>query len=326
MRRRALIAGLAVAVLGAAFALASGGRPAPSAVARALPAHYRLALTEVFDRGRLHVAYYGRGRRDPADAPISIYSVRGHAKPSYEYSPDRQPGDRATTVRGHPAVLRPLSEEDGTYARELIWRERSDLVVAVFALKWIATPRLRRVAEHVRVVGQRAWASLYRQTSYRAQIGRPTKYMRRVRVRRGVIDGHRWRLFALIPPHFPLSRNDLRVPCFELRYRKRRTHGDGCGFVPSWRRVGGSVFTFGAVPRHWKRLSIRPWQGHAFKVRARTVAIRRGPRVRYFATPLPENACAVVIAQAKHPRAEGPIAAPIEGRDQRRCASRATRP
>src|SRR3954449_1493492 len=102
MRRRALIAGLAVAVLGAAFALASGGRPAPSAVARALPAHYRLLLTEVFDRGRLHVAHYGRLSGDPGDAPISIYSVRGHAKPSYEYSPDRQPGDGRATGRGGP--------------------------------------------------------------------------------------------------------------------------------------------------------------------------------------------------------------------------------
>src|SRR3954451_4759961 len=182
MRGWALIAAPAGAVLCAVAALGAGDNPTPSAVARALPAHYRLVLTEVFDHGRLHVAHYARPGGDPGDAPLSIYSVRGHRKPSYEYSPDPQPGDRATTVRGHPAVLRRLEDEGHFFARELVWRERSDLVVAAFALRWIGTQRLRRVAEHVRVVGQPAWARLYLQTSYLAQIGRPTKSMRHARV------------------------------------------------------------------------------------------------------------------------------------------------
>jgi hypothetical protein len=325
MRGSALIAGLVAAVLCAVAALGAGGRPAPSAVARALPAHYRVVLTEEFDRGRTHVAHYAASLSDPTNAPLSIYSIRGQRKPPYEYSPEALPGDRAATVRGHPAVFRTLQEERGVYARELIWRERSDLVVAVEAAKWLGTKRLRRVAEGVRVVGQRAWKRLYRQTSYPAQAGRAARYMRHARVARGVVEGHRWRLFALLPPHFPLSRNDLRASCFELRYRKRRTHGDGCGFVPSWRRVGGQVFTFGALPRRVKRVLIRPYDGHAFELRIRTVSLRRGPRVRYFATSLPERACAVYITPAKHPRAEGNVAAPISGRDQRRCA-RAARP
>jgi hypothetical protein len=317
----------AFAGLFAVVALAAGGHgPAPNAVARALPAHYRLVLTEAFERGRLHVARYGRpGAGDPGDAPLSIYSVRGRRKPQSEYSPDPRPGDRATTVRGHPAVLRALDDQGGTFAHELIWRERADLVIAVEADKPLGTKTLRRVAEHVRIVGRPAWARLYRQTSFRAQIGHVTRYMRHVRVARGISEGHRWRLFALIPPHFPLSRDDLRVSCFELRYRKRRGHGDDCGLLPDWQRVGGSVFTFGAVSRRIKHVRIRPYQGHAFDITIRTVAIRRGPRVRYFATPLPERACAVVITPAKHPNAEGAIAAPIIGRDQRRCA-RASRP
>ena len=314
-----------MAAIWAVVALGAGGEPPASAVGRALPAHYRLVLTEVFDRGRLHAAHYGRPGGDPGDAPLSVYSVRGKRKPSYEFSPDPHPGDRTTTVRGHPGVLRTLTDEGRAYARELIWRERSDLVVAVQADRWLGKRRLRRVAEHVRFVGQRGWARLYRQTSYAAQIGHVTKYMRHVRVTRGVSDGRRWRFFALVPPHFPLSRNDLRVPCFELRYRKRRGHGDACGLFPSWQRVGGGVFVFGAVPRWIKRLTIRPFQGHAFKLSVRTVAIRRGPRVRYFASPLPERACAVLIAPAKHPRSLAGVAAPIAGRDQRRC-SRGARP
>jgi hypothetical protein len=306
----------------AVVALAAGGHGAPpSAVARALPAHYRLVLTETFEGDRIHVARYGRQESgDPGDAPLSIYSVRGRRRPPFEYSPEARQGDRATTVRGHPAVLRALDDQGGTFAHELIWRERADLVVAVEAVKPLGPKTLRRVAQHVRIVGRPAWARLYRQTSYRAQIGHVTRYMRHVRVARGTSDRHRWKLFALVPPHFPLSRDDLRVACYELRYRKRRTHGDGCGLVPSWRRLRGTVFTFGAVPGRVKHVRIRPDQGHAFDIRIPTVAIRRGPRVRYFATPLPERACAVVITPVRHPNAEGAIAAPISGRDQRRCA------
>jgi hypothetical protein len=315
MGRRALIGGgLAIAGLGAAVALAAGGHgPAPSAVARALPAHYRLVLTESFERGRLHVARYWRpGSSDPGDAPLSISSVRGRRKPPSEYSPTARAGDRATTVRGHPAVLRALDDQGGTFAHELIWRERTDLVVAVEADKPLGTRTLRRVAQDVRIVGRPAWARLYRQTSYRAQIGHVTRYMRHVRVARGTSDGHRWRLFALVPPHFPLSRDDLRVSCHELVYRGRRGHGTDCGAVANWQRVGGTIFVFGAVSRPRRRVRIRSWQGSGLDMTIRTHAARRGPRVRYFATPLPDGTCAVSV--------DGAITGPIRGPDHRRCA------
>jgi hypothetical protein len=322
MRRSAIVAGLATsaAVVSVVVALGAGGQPAPSAVARALPKHYRLVLTEMFDHGSLHSASYGRLARDHSDAPLWIYSIRGHRKPPYEHAPEPHAGDRTTTVRGHPAVFRRLTDEGKFFAREFVWRERPDLVVAVDALRVVDKRQLRRVAEHVRLVGQRAWSRLHLQTSLAAQIGHVSKSMRHVRVQSGVVDGHHWRFFALVPAHFRLSPNDLRVPCFELRYRKRRGHGDNCGFLPSWQRVGGGVFAFGAVPRRIKHLRIRRWARPGFDFKIRTVALRRGPRVRYFATPLPENACTVGITPAKHPHSEPAVIGPISGRDQRRCA------
>src|SRR5439155_2549609 len=157
-----------------------------------------------------------------------------------------------------------------------------DLVVLVSADLALGPRILRRVAGGVRIIGQRAWGRLYTQTSGAAQIGRVSRDMRRVRVKRGLSDDHRWRFFALIPPHFPLSRDDRRAACFELRYRHRRGHGDDCGLTANWQRVGGSVFTFGAFPRWVKRLKIRPYGSGRFNLRTRTVATRRGPHVRYF--------------------------------------------
>jgi hypothetical protein len=323
--RAAASAALAIAMLCVLASLAGGsGETAPSALAGVLPAHYRLVLTEVSDHGRLHIASYGRLRGDPYDAPLRVESFRGSTPPPYEDDPEVHPGEHATTVRGHSAAMRTLTDEGHAFARELVWRERPDLAVAVSADLALGKVALRRVAEHVRIIGPNAWARLFLQTSGSAQIGHVSRSLRRVRVERGLYGGHRWRLLALIPPHFPLSRDDLRVSCFELRYHRRRGHGDDCGVTANWQRIGGTVFVFGATRRSVRHLVVRPYGGgRAFTVSTRTVAPRRGPRVRYFATPLPSTACAVVITRAKHPHEEVNIAAPIRGRDQRRCAARA---
>jgi hypothetical protein len=319
-------AAVAIAVLCVLAALAGGsGGTAPSALAGVLPAHFRLVLTEVSEHGRLHIVDYGRpSGEDPYDAPLRVESFRGSTPPPYENDPEVHPGEHPSTVRGHPAVLRTLTDEDQAYARELVWRERPDLTVAVSADLALGKRELRRVAEHVRTIGPSAWARLYLQTSGGAQIGHVSRTMRRVAVEHGVAEETRWRLFALIPPRFPLSSNDLRVSCFELRHNGRRGHGDDCGVIANWQRIGGTVFVFGATRRSVRHLVIRPYSGgRAFTVSTRTVAPRRGPRVRYFATALPSTACAVVITRANHPHEDGDIAAPIHGRDQRRCAARA---
>jgi hypothetical protein len=306
--------GVAAAVICALAALASeSDPPRSSAIARALPGHYRLLLTETSDRGRLHVARYGRPRlSDEYDAPLAVESFRGSGEPPYEVDPEAQPGDRITAVRGHTAVMRTLTDEDRPYARELVWRERADLAVAVSAPLALKKRTLRRVAERVEIIDERAWRRLYMQTSGDAQLGHVSRKMRRVKVESGVLGGERWRLLALVPPHFPLSRDDRRASCFELRFRHRRGHGDDCGRAANWQRIGGSVFVFGALYRPARHLAIRPYSGRAFTVRTRTVRIRRGPRVNYFAAPLPSQACAVVV--------KGDVAAPIRGPDQRRCA------
>jgi hypothetical protein len=318
--RGLLAAGIVVAAgLYAVVAPAAEAPKPATAIAQVLPPHYRLLLTEQHDRGVLHSANYGTPGTSAGDGPLTIYSVRGHKPPPREYSLDLYPGDKRTMMRGHEAIERTLTDEGRAFARELIWRERPDLIVAVDADLPARKHRLREVAEGVRLIGPPAWARLYLQTSYAAIIGHVSRDMRRVQVKRGRLGGHRWRLFALVPPHFPLSRDDLRVSCFELRYRRGRGHGDNCGWLPNWQRVGGGIFVFGAMPRWVKRVRIRPWQGHAFDLTIRTARARRGPRVSYFATPLPEGACAVNITPAKRPNAEGAIAAPVHGPDWRRC-------
>src|SRR3954453_9807544 len=124
----------AVGALGCALAARAAGadRPAPSAIARALPAHYRLLLTETHDHGRLHTAHYGPAElSDWYDAPLTVESFRGSDRPVPEL--EAGDGDRATTVRGHPAVMRTLTDEGRAYAHQPVWRERPDLAIAVTA-------------------------------------------------------------------------------------------------------------------------------------------------------------------------------------------------
>jgi len=313
-----------VAVLAAVVTVDASTRndgAAPSAVARTLPTGYRLLLTAEYEHGAVHVAHYGKRGTEPADAPLTIASVRGGRNPAnhdYDYEPHR--GDGSTTVRGHPAILRTLTDEDQPYARELVWKERPGLVVAVTADFPVRKRKLPEVAEGVRIIDQPAWASLHMQTSYAAIIGHVTRDLRRLHVKRGRIGGHRWTLFALIPRHYPLSRDDLRVSCYELSYRGRHRNGLDCGPGPNWRRVGGRIFVFGATSLPLRHVRIRPWRGTGLDLTIRTVLARRGPRVRYYATPLPEGICAVSVSGPREAARNGSVAAPIRGRDAHRCA------
>jgi hypothetical protein len=313
--KRALIAvAVMCAGVGAVRAAAERHSDAPSAVAGALPHSYRLMLTEESAHGTVHVARYGKPGTEPGDAPLAVTSVRNGA------SDDPQPADRPATVRGHAAVLRTLTDEDKSYAKELVWQERSDLLVEVTADLPASEQRLAEIAEQVRVIDQPGWALLHKQTSYAAIIGRVTPDLERVRVLRGRAGGHRWALSALIPPHFPLSRDDLRASCEELTYSGQRGHGTDCGLAPNWQRVGGRIFVFGAVPRTLRRVRIRAYQGGGLDLMVSARPARRGPRVRYFAAPLPEGSCAVVVSGLHAPLDDGAVAAPLYGADQRRCA------
>jgi hypothetical protein len=315
-----IIVAISAVSVGVTVVLATADQPPPTAVAKTLPRHYRLLLTDQGDNGRFRVANYGERTLPLRDGPLTIYSIRGTGKPPYPFAPELHPGDKTTTVRGHTAFVRTRSDLHGPWGRAFVWRERPRLVVAVEADFSAPKGSLRRVSEGVRIIGRRGWAHLYRQTSYAARIGHVTRYMRHVPVRRGTVAGHRWTLYALIPPHFPLSRDDLRASCVELRYRGRRGHGDNCGLLPSWQRVGGQIFAFGEVRPGIRRLRIRPYNSHRFKLTARAVRTRRGPRVRYFAAALPAGACAVRLSPESEPHDPGEVIGPIRGPDQRRCA------
>lgn len=307
--------------MGVAVAASGQRPPAPTAVARALPKGFRLLETDQYRHGALRVANYGRrGRVEPGEGPVTVLSIRGRRRPPEGYRVTPQGDDSQTTVRGHRAVLRTLNEDDSDYAHELLWRERRDLVVVVDANVPLRVRELREIAEHVQLLDRQTWAHLHMQTSYEAQTGRASDDMPRVRVRRKRLGGRRWTLYALIPPGYPLSRDDLRVSCTEIRYRGRRRFGEDCGTLPNWQRVGGAIFVFGQVGPRTRGVRIRPYdESHAFDIHVKTHRARRGPRVRYFATPLPNNACAVHITPAGHPHAEGAVAMAVHGPDWRRC-------
>lgn len=297
----------------------AGGSSAPTAVAGALPGGFRLLSTGGADGDAVHSAVYGRRGTDEAAGRVLIESVRGPADPKAAGAdPEVRPGEQSTTVRGRPAVLRTLTDEQRPYAKQLVWREQPDLVVSVTADDPIGAVELSSVAHGVLLIPQSAWTLLLEQSSLAAQIGRVTRDEQRVPAAAGTLGGRPWTLFALIPAHFPLSADDLRVSCYQLIYRHRRGHGSGCGPRPNWQRVGGRVFVFGAT--QLRHVRVRPFRGRGFDLTVSTRRLGAGPPVRYYATPLPPNACAVSVSAPGQAQSDGSGAGPISGRDERRCA------
>src|SRR5438105_14178246 len=78
--------------------------------------------------------------------------------------------------------------------------------------------------------------------------------MRPVRVTSGISHGDRWKLYVLIPPGYPLSRNDLRPACTELVYRGVKGRGEFCD--GNCQRVAGKLCIFGPVDRSERRLRV----------------------------------------------------------------------
>jgi hypothetical protein len=321
--RQGLAAAACVAAaVGVAFASTSGADTnRVYAVAGALPPHYRLTRSERLPHGLDRTAYNRKQLHD--DEPLQIDNVRP-GNPDFDRPPRPETGDESTTVRGHPATLSPVSDEGTVFAHELEWKERPDLKVVVQADDSLGTRWLRTVAENIRVVGKKEWTRLYTMTSAKGQIGHPSKSMRRVPVIRRTLNARPYTLTALIPPHYPLGPEDRRVSCVQLAYNGARRYGFNCGGGATYARVGGRLFAFGAFDAHARRLRIASFP-HTPKVdvTTKTASAHTGPAVRYFAAPLPNYACSILVAEyGKNAERYGDPTGPLDGPDYRRCNGR----
>jgi hypothetical protein len=194
-------------------------------------------------------------------------------------------------------AAREFTDEGETYGRQVFWNENG-VTLALGLDGKPDDPHLLALAESVQPVPAERWHTLRIATGPT----RLSKRMKRVRVQHG--------LTVRLPEGFPVAPEDRRAACVELRHRgQRRTV---CDEVAAWRRIGGTVFVFGALPPSVKRV----------RVAGRRVPTRRArgyPLARFYAVALPTDTCTVTVRGAGEPFRTGPAAGGPEA-DRRRCA------
>jgi hypothetical protein len=139
------------------------------------------------------------------------------------------------------------------------------------------------------------------------------------------VGARRWTLTALLPPRLPVAPEDRRAACYRRTFRGERSYGFSCGEPTTWKRVGGTIFAFGALPARVQR--VRVVGPHGVDVRANTARARGDPLAAFYAAPLPPDACDVVVLHPDRRGAAaeiGPTGPVIAGSpaDRRRCGVR----
>jgi hypothetical protein len=228
--------------------------------------------------------------------------------------------DYPVTIRGRKGHWHWLQDDGVRYARELVWSPRPGLRVSVVAQAYkLRLGDLLYVGRHMRAIDERGWRLLLRQTTYEAQRGRFEPGMTSVEAASGRVDGYPWRLDVLIPPGYPLSENDLRPACVELVYRGVHGRAEFC--PGGWRRIAGRVFILGDVPNSWRRYVVH-FFGHVKGTRrGPTYGIWGWTKSKFYALPLPTEACSVYLSNPDDPEDEsGPGGSPPRGSpDYKRC-------
>lgn len=318
LRRAIVLAGLAAVAFGAAPADGNW-----HAVATTLPPKWRLLQT-----ARAGEPYYGGFDQacyggPPASDVDEEYDCESNSLTVYTLPDARSEGAydnwdggaHEVTINGRPARWHWLTDDGSRYARELVWSPRTHLRVSVWASAQLGLGLhdLLAVGRGVKGIRERPWKRLLRQTSAGAQAGRIEPGMTRVEAITGTVDGDRWRLDVLIPPGYPLSRNDLRPACTELTFRGEIGHGEGCrGYVAE---VAGRLFAFGPVRRSWTRVKIYSDRHRRRIAERRTHLVSGWDRDRFFALALPRDFCTGYVDSPDDKHYYGPNLIPPDQQD-----------
>lgn len=321
MRRAGLIAGTTVALLAGLTGSASAGW---HAAAGALPKRFHLVETApATGKSGLDEVCYGGPTPKNVDAEsdcgsnsLAVFTLRGGATYGSIGSPSGS--EHRVRVRRHRAHWHWVEDEGSLFARELIVRVRPGLRVSVVADRGMGLRNLLLVGRHIRALDGHAWRLLLRQTTYEAQLGRFEPGMRRVETATGTTGGDPWRLDVLIPPGYPLSRDDLRPACLELTYRGETGHGEFC--PGSWQRVAGQVFVFGTLPRSWLRFRVHFYRNYKDTPVGDTHKASGWPGQRFYAMPLGTNTCDLYLDNPDNRDDDGPtVTPPPSTPDYHRC-------
>jgi hypothetical protein len=293
-------------IAGTTAATAGGAASAPHYVATYLPPGHRFSHADEYGHGESFVGYRDLGVWTHPDS-FSIATTQGHE----------------IVVRGHRGYIAHYIDEDVAYGRVVVWEERPHVWIEVGTGGAISRRRLLKVAEGVRAAGRGEWKRLLLESEGPPSVadlprGRPSKV-----VLSGHARGHRWTLRALIPRGFPLDRNDRRIPCYELRYRRARSYGFDCAEVTSWWVLKGQVFVFGQFHSSARSVWVTPLGERHPRVHGRVGSVAPVQKWSFYVVPMPRSTCHVQVffrtrSGRKHELGPtGPIFDPREGR---RCS------
>jgi hypothetical protein len=230
-----------------------------------------------------------------------------------------QPDDQQVNVRGHNALVAPLTDEGRQYGFSVTWDERADLRIYIEGSE-LTEPQTLAVARGVRTVSESDWQRLLVELSPDTHEGKVDPHATPIEAARGTVAGEMYTLTALIPGGFPLGPDDQRADCFHLSFAGQTT-SDECPGVPVWARVGGQPFVFGTIDLTITKLRVVGVYGHTFvPFTVDTTRLATGPPTRFYVARLPEGACAINLQNADGPGGPGTTGPLMDtGADYTRC-------
>jgi hypothetical protein len=211
-----------------------------------------------------------------------------------------------TEVRGHRALVVPLTDDGRSYGWIVMWDERPDLRISVAdgrrasnGQQMATVDTVLDLTDHVRGLTRAAWDDRLLGLGIATHVGEVDPASEVVEVGRGEVDGDGWVLSAYVPPRYPLGDFDQRLICVELAYRGESS-GVQCDFVPAWSVLGGHDLVFGRAPADAEEVVLRPAGDRDLFDPVTTETTDELERVdlRFFVAEMPYGACETHAATA----------------------------
>ena len=212
-------------------------------------------------------------------------------------------------VRGHEACESPNHDDGSQFGSIVTWNERDDLHIEVSVYTPALPSDARSIALHIAESLRPITATAARTLVAMSQLLDPTDpAASRFEAASGRIGLDIWTVTAIIPVGYPLTPDDHRLPCTELKFRGERQHacasdgGSGSGLV----EISGHVFAYGAVREHIEEVALEEaYRAPNFSTArlrgvvatAKTFAVGNAAW-RYYAAELPRDNCGVQVLDA----------------------------
>lgn len=214
----------------------------------------------------------------------------------------RAASDLDADVRGHPAIVGPMTSDGRQYGYEVMWEESPELLVIVEdsrqdeSHQQLATKEsVLALAESVVGMDRAAWDAAASEYDDRSPFAGPPDGAVPTVLATGERDGHPWELTVLQDPERPANYNT----CLRLSFAGETT-GPGC--APSRVVLAGKGFVLGSNGIIDTPPDVRPGPGSDFAPFAAELYVVGDPSadkvLHAYLGMLPDGACAIEVFRA----------------------------